>query len=803
VRLNRFAFVLLAAYFVLIGGSPYYAQVLPIRVFHHLFATVLLVLWLIQRARRGGFPVTPINLLLYGVICVWLISAFLGINPRTALENSWFPLTHVVIFFLMVDLISTGRQALIMETYFLLSALVVLLAGVQLLSWYFGWGIVPGTDIGWADVIGTGAWMPLETPNLYLPFGVSTWLAAYAAPSALVAFVWSLTARRRDYRFVLRGLAFALAGILLLTFSRGGFIAFAAAVGLFTVLRSAGRVNIRRLTVVIPLVAVGVIILAVSLVTLTRFAPRIAGDQLRFELWRSATEIAQDYPILGVGTGLFGRAFRAYRAPGPIDDRLGTAHNAYLNVAAENGVAGLLIMVAVGVIVARTWWRMRRNTNAWRQIRLDGIFAALVGMGIQSLFDTLITPPLALLTLLLIAYLLAHPGSRLDTPPRQHAWAAAILAVLLGIYGAGLLLTDRAYTHFRQSLDGDLEQARIAESLDPHLNLYDLQIAYLLGVNALNEPTQDASAALTAYETALTLEPTWDTGWINYAALMEMQGDREGAIRALRRALDMNNLKTATIHWARLAEGSAPSEDVIHANILYLAIGDLPLSPFWSQSPLRLEAIQQFIRLEPVWLDLRYRIAAVYDPEYAASLVPDTPTDDRGWWVKGEYTLAVLNDPQSALSYFDQAIALNSTVGDYHASRARALLTSDPIEAQRSLLIAELLGTVYEYPNRIRIALATSADEIAHLRASSIPFRVIAQNFEGVLYQGRTAMFDLAPMMRAPSLGRSVLQPWVDLMQAYRVAGNIEAADNVLWALLDQAPEDRAYFESLARSGSE
>jgi O-antigen ligase len=37
-----------------------------------------------------------------------------------------------------------------------------------------------------------------------------------------------------------------------------------------------------------------------------------AGDQIRVDLWRSALAMVQDYPVVGVGPGLFGQAFRNY-----------------------------------------------------------------------------------------------------------------------------------------------------------------------------------------------------------------------------------------------------------------------------------------------------------------------------------------------------------------------------------------------------------------------------------------------------------------------------------------------------------
>ena len=125
---------------------------------------------------------------------VWFASALLSLDPRMALENIWFPLTNLLFFFVMVDLLQSGQEALLIETLFLLAALVAVLAGVQLGSWFFGWGFAT-PSVGWISVLGADMPLPLAAPRLFVPLGVSTWLAAYTAPLAIVAGAWGLSAR--------------------------------------------------------------------------------------------------------------------------------------------------------------------------------------------------------------------------------------------------------------------------------------------------------------------------------------------------------------------------------------------------------------------------------------------------------------------------------------------------------------------------------------------------------------------------------------------------------------------------------
>ena len=401
-RLKRYLFIFTATYFLLIGGTYYY-QLFAVRVFQHVFATVILAIWLILRLRqRRGLPITPLNIALYAGVIVWFISALLSLDPRMALENLWFPLTNLLLFFVMVDLLQSGQEGLLVETQFLLAALVVLLALVQLGSWWFGWGFGTPT-IGWASVLGGDVRFPLRLPRLYVPLGVSTWLAAYVAPLAVLAGAWGVAGRQRGARIGFGLLALLLTVIMLLTGSRGGWISLGAGAVVFVGLQLArdARLQQRVRRYLIPLSLGALVIVGVGVLTLLRLSAdpgHSSGDLLRFDLWKGALQVVRDHPFFGVGPGLFGQAYRLYRDPTYIDNRLGTAHNFYLNSLAENGIIAILIALVIGVLLLRAWWKQWRGAETpTRQVHLAGAFAALIGFGVQSFFDTFTGLPLVLL----------------------------------------------------------------------------------------------------------------------------------------------------------------------------------------------------------------------------------------------------------------------------------------------------------------------------------------------------------------------------------------------------------------------
>jgi tetratricopeptide (TPR) repeat protein len=757
MRLGRVGFILFAIYLIFIGGSAYYTLIFPVRIAHHILITIVLGLWLLNHIRLGGLPRTALDWPIGAAIAVWVVSAITSIDARMAFENLWFLLIHVVFFYVLADMFQRGRQRLVMETQFMVGAAIVMLSGLELASWYFGLGVLPGTQIGWIKVIGPGAWLPISPIRLSLAMNISTLLAGYVAPVITITAAWAMTARHRSFQRVLWILAAALTLVLILTFSRGGLLSILTAIGTVGVFRLA---QMPRVTNRIPARAlagaalfVGVAIVAgYVILSLTQARSTNTGDEGRLDMWRSALLITRDHPISGIGPGEFGRAFRSYRDPTIVQDKLASAHNAYLNTAAETGLTGIGVSVWLAITFLRAWYRNWRQSPSYgRKLRLEAALGALLGMGVHSMVDVFTITPIVLVVLLLVAYSITpsemvYEGLRpqlLTSAYRRVIAAGALVAIVA--YGIWLNRLDKAQSAYLDSF-GDpklaMENIQTAIQLDPGMNLYRLQIAYLNGQSA------DVQTASESYRRAVELEPTWDTGWINLAALELRQGNTQAALDDFSQARKINTHNAAALQWAMLAESeqAAPETEIINAYLDAIRSDTkLPTSEFWWKTAAREAAVEAF--LSDATLDIQYRVLAAHDPERAVQLVPDNPQTAAEWWVVGEHALRVEQDAAKAAQAFGEAIQRARSNGDYYVSRAWATYQSDPTAAKRDLDIATLLGTSTEYPNLVRAEMATTPEEAARLRANAIPGRVVLQEFAGVLY-GRPALFDVFPEMR-------------------------------------------------------
>ncbi len=813
MRYGRLGFILLCFYLAFIGGAGYYTQFLAVRILHHVLMTVVLGVWLLRRIRaERGLPPTALNTWLILLITAWLLSALFSLDPRMGFEHLWIPFTHLLLFFVVADQIQRGKQRLVMETLFLLAAMVVIISGIQVLMAFLGLGIIRPPGQGWINFLGTGVPLPLDDIRIWLPLGVTTWVAGFVAPLITVAIAWALTVRVRSQRVVLWGLAGMLAIVLLLTRSRGGILSVLLALGAFVLMQMVQSERGRRLLArrAVPLVGTAGVIVALTVVIITAIGAepgRQSGDAVRMDLWRSAVSMTGDYPLFGVGPGLYGRGLRLYRDPELARDRLSTAHNIYLHTAAETGLVSIAVGVALLLALLRAWWRLRAASAAGsgRRLRLEGVGAALLGLALHSIFDTLNSTANVLVLIFLVAYcIIPLPTSQLEPAPRSpRLTALATLALLLG-FGVWLLVMDAAQANFQTSLNGGetaLNSAETAAAIDPGLHLYPLQIAVLTGVQAWDSDP-DLPAAIAAYERALALEPTWDTGWINLAALRERAGDLPGALAALDTARGISYANAAHLHWARIADttGTASDEAIISAYIAGIYnTGRPPLAGFWLETDLRRRALQQYMAGIP--LDSHYRVASVQFPDTVQQLVPVNPQTAPEWWVVGEYALTVEGDAARAAVSFTEAIRLNPGFGDYYAARARALRLIDPEAAARDLNTARFLGTLYEYPNATAALMTNDPEQVVQLRARALPARILDQNFEGVLFGGRRAAFDLLPAMRVPGPGRLVMQPWYELAAMYEVNGDAEQALVVYRAIVEYAPDEDEARQQITRLG--
>jgi O-antigen ligase len=201
--------------------------------------------------------------------------------------------------------------------------------------------------------------------------GDANYFAAALVPAIALAAGLMLTSPVRRTR-VLSGLAILplVAGVAA-SQSRGGLLACAAmaAVG-FVVLR-----DLRRAVVgaALTILLIGGLYYTANPGAMTRLTEDKYGGSGREDLWRIGVRVAEDHPLLGVGSGNFEVvSIRYTQTSGPLSYGKGILrgqepHNVYLGLLAEVGSLGLLLYLLVPLVslwsslaAARTFDRLGR-----------------------------------------------------------------------------------------------------------------------------------------------------------------------------------------------------------------------------------------------------------------------------------------------------------------------------------------------------------------------------------------------------------------------------------------------------------
>lgn len=198
-----------------------------------------------------------------------------------------------------------------------------------------------------------------------------------------------------------RGVAWAAAALnvlgLMLTQSKGGYLAFGVGLVALIAMAALSRVPVRTWGASLLPVIVGVV-LALGLGAAASQASK-GGQALariteagsmaeqsvgfRQNLWKSALSIAQDYPVgTGVGT------FRFYSAKPGLTDQTVFAHQTYLQLASEGGWLAMLAFFALAGIWATFMVRGGRNQPPHRVALKAGIFGAAMAFGAHGFIES-------------------------------------------------------------------------------------------------------------------------------------------------------------------------------------------------------------------------------------------------------------------------------------------------------------------------------------------------------------------------------------------------------------------------------
>jgi putative inorganic carbon (HCO3(-)) transporter len=339
--------------------------------------------WFIRRLTGGQFTVrTPID------ISVLLLLLMIPINLwATAIPSKTYPqvyrlLTGVILLYSMVNWGRTSTRirwlvfGVVLGTFFLALFSTISVEWTQQKLLFIPASIYDRFILLVKDTVHRN----VMAGNLVILFPVTL---------GLLLFAWKEHSGWN--RFLLFMVACTVFGILILTQSRGALLALGVVLLMLITLRWKWG----WITIPFSLLAASGIIAflgADKFVEILSSGVSLGGLEGRLEVWSRAIYMIQDFPITGVGLGLFGdvadNLYPFFLNPvGSVPH----AHNLFLQIAVDVGIPGLIVWLSILFIVLALSWQLyrfgRQREDHWTTGLGAGLFCSQLALIVHGFLD--------------------------------------------------------------------------------------------------------------------------------------------------------------------------------------------------------------------------------------------------------------------------------------------------------------------------------------------------------------------------------------------------------------------------------
>jgi O-antigen ligase len=411
-------------------------------------------------------------------------------------------------------------------------------------------------------------------------------------------------------------LAYAVLSILggaAVTISRAGWVAAACGMAMLLGFLLCHRNHrLRALLVLVAVLVAGGLFTSHFLTNSPGFMRRVAKPDVsgpsvldirsRLDIWGATIHIWRDHPWWGVGPAQFDHRFREYR-PTNFLTRPEHAHNDYLELLADWGVAGgLIVLSGAGLLIyglARAWPHVRREENDFgsgmssRYAFFLGAVSGLFALAVHSTMDFNLHIPATALAGVTVLALLAS-NVRFATKrywlrarlPAQCAMTVVVCGLMVYWVAQGWRRAGEAYwiaqaERVKMGPDYSSEQARLlkkALDCEPknYLTAYNIgECYYTESLDGGDDYASLAQKAFDYFALGLRLNP-WD----------ERCPLRAGM------SLDWMGRHDEAEPYYATAEARDPNGDYVVGNIgwHYVQIGDYAAARQWFMRATRLDA---------------------------------------------------------------------------------------------------------------------------------------------------------------------------------------------------------------------
>ncbi len=398
---------------------PYLVRIFnpPKELAFNILVIIGLMFWFLKMTSREEFKITrtPLNLPVLAFMAICPLSLIWSNSPMVSLLELPLFLAGPILYFILVNNINDKHQ---------INRILITLLIISSLLGIYGIFQYNGIDFSfWKANIGR--------QQVFGLFGNVNYFAEYLIMPLSLSISLFFAARNRAHKILLLVGILAMGGSLILTFTRGSYLAIgiSSIFMFFLYLASRGKNFIKEhkkifiFVLVVALLVTGLFIfpnpLNKSGTVISKIKGRISISQFtsgsslkrREAIWGFTTLMIKDHPLLGSGLGTFKYNSLNYQAkffdqgenrrlyPYGIADKV---HNEYLQLGAEIGILGLGIFLWLIISYFRYGLRvLKKLKNKYKQ----GIVIGLMGGVVAVLIDGIFGFPLHLPATLVIFWL--------------------------------------------------------------------------------------------------------------------------------------------------------------------------------------------------------------------------------------------------------------------------------------------------------------------------------------------------------------------------------------------------------------
>ena len=251
----------------------------------------------------------------------------------------------------------------------------------------------------------------------------------------------------------------------------------------------------------------------------------------RIDYWRGAAGVIREHPIFGCGLGSFWCVYQRYMLPGA--DMIQHAHNSWLEVWAELGIPGLVLLVVL------LGFSIVRGVRNLKDVPGVGAAVGLLAFALHNLVEFDLYVPEIILPAFVLAGLLAPSAGKSASRASSLAFLGVCIAVLV-VFGPRLM-NDQAAPELEWQLreamqSGDLEAARAVVPRALHAGRQRAKLRWRLGHFYWKEG--DLEGAVAEFRASAEANPRWAEPHFYLSVLHARLGDRELALAEARKAVE-------------------------------------------------------------------------------------------------------------------------------------------------------------------------------------------------------------------------------------------------------------------------